>query len=634
MNLDAYTVRKAVPRILVAAIGINISIYICVAAVDIATIVGRGLGELLVTPFLTDSTFNNVGIEGNLTNGIAGLAIGGTLIAALIGTGGIIWAIAAGGAGAGAVAGSIGLGLAGILIPIMVSVGLIVLAIIFTLVIWQALIVFLTVISPVAIALFVLPGTEKYFKAWADLYMKTLMVFPIIAVIFAMSTVMASIILGTAGDSPDGVGLAKIIGAVIVVFAPLILIPFAFKLAGGAIGTVMNAGAARSASISQRAAKGYQNMKQNPHSFIGARHRRWGKDVTDARANMYNRGVRQGGIRGSLNKLVGGAQSDAKQAMQNKESSEYLFGINETGNDEYVRAATIDKDYLRSIDGRTRINQDTGEEEFMAGTGAWYSESTVDAAHAKFNTAGDVGAAHRLVLSRTKNASPEQQQMMFDDFLAHANSTGMDAGLAAGTWAGIAIPNQNMRADLRYSSIKRDEKTGKLVGTKPNAKAVLDHVATAQGYELASQQEGTFEAFADAYETERRNESEIERKLTAARAAGDQNAIVNHERELAQSRDSTKNARENLVKFIGDSTSRLSPEQRAEIDAVRASQGDEAADGLIRGYGGASSASWRSEQAARAAKSRMDAFDEQFSQAPKDNRDFSGGSRPNYPGQS
>jgi len=249
--LDAYTVRKAVPRILLAAIGINISIYLCVALVDITTILGKGIGDLLITGFQADQ-----GVQ--LVDGVSTESTGGNLV-----LGGAVLAIVAKLLFSAVTLGPAIIGAFG---SILFVVALIALAVLFTLLIRQALVVFLTVVSPVAIACFVLPGTEKYFKKWLDLFVKTLMVYPIIATMFAMSTVMGTIFLRDAANSTGyepmnglavmqgltqfGQGVAnggdteqaiKLIAAIVVIYAPLVLIPFAFKLAGGAISAVFNA---------------------------------------------------------------------------------------------------------------------------------------------------------------------------------------------------------------------------------------------------------------------------------------------------------------------------------------------------------------------------------------------------------
>lgn len=237
--LDAYTVRKAVPRILIAVIGINLSIYLCLAALDISTIIGRGIDGLLMSTFKDADAFAVVSPE---TSGEGVLT---TLLA-----GGAVFAL--GGAIIGGLLGFISL------------VGLLALAIMFTLILTQALIIFLTIVSPVAIACFILPGTEKYFQKWLDLFIKTLMVYPIIYSILAMSKVMAAILIGTSSLSPDAIGGVKVFAAILVIYAPLALIPFAFKFAGGAIGAIggMAVGRAQQTGAGIR-----RSMQENPDSL-------------------------------------------------------------------------------------------------------------------------------------------------------------------------------------------------------------------------------------------------------------------------------------------------------------------------------------------------------------------------------
>ena len=63
--LDAYTVRKAIPRIVLAVIAINLSIYLCVAAIDITNIIGHGLGNLITGPFLDNKAYGRVQLPQN-----------------------------------------------------------------------------------------------------------------------------------------------------------------------------------------------------------------------------------------------------------------------------------------------------------------------------------------------------------------------------------------------------------------------------------------------------------------------------------------------------------------------------------------------------------------------------------------
>lgn len=351
--LDAYTVRKAAPRILIAVIGINLSIYLCVAAVDITAIISRGLQDMLVAPFVGDGGIvvdNANTFDGNpVTSGVL------TVIAL------VILKSAVTGPGVGAILGS--------LLPLLLIVGLIALAVLFTLVVRQALIIFLCVVSPVAIACFVLPGTEKYFQKWFDLFIKTLLVYPIIAILFAMSNVMAAILLNdaatsyinpvsntaslfqggaqlvaqAAGEQDDFNQTVKLLAAIVIIYAPLVLIPFAFKLAGGAISAVMNAaqGATqrRRASLADGRSKGLaQSKAENMEKFKAGQRfegKRWIPGSQSIARRINRTGLAYGtGLRGHY-----GVGSHGASARQNA-IEQAAAAVSQTA--EFKKIANID----------------------------------------------------------------------------------------------------------------------------------------------------------------------------------------------------------------------------------------------------------------------------------------------------
>lgn len=374
--LDAYTIRKAIPRILLAVIAINLSIYLCVAAIDISVVVGHGLNQLLVGSFVDDNSFKSVGIEANATNNIAGvLATGTTMGALFIGIYGSITAV-----------GASVISVLGLLLPLIITVALIVLAVLFTLIIRQALLIFLTVISPLAFVCYILPGTEKYFKQWGDQFLRTLMVYPIIAAIFAMSNVMASLLLESATQQgsasmikgnyifaqSDAVGILQIISAILVLYLPLILIPFAFKLAGGAMGAIMNAANQQANKLSSQAGEAIKKSRADDTSWLGknrlraqrTRSRRGttaGQLASGSRAFVRGgyRGMRNGeGFKGSLKNAAGSYKSKARSlhepgmyaaANELMENNANFKAI--SGNDDLLWAA------MRSRD-RTGIQQE------------------------------------------------------------------------------------------------------------------------------------------------------------------------------------------------------------------------------------------------------------------------------------
>jgi hypothetical protein len=110
------------------------------------------------------------------------------------------------------------------------------LAVLITIIVRTGLIVFLVLISPVAFALYCLPNTEQYFRKWWDLLFKTLLIYPIIAVIFALANVL-SITINSAASTALQQPIAQLL-SVIALFVPLFLIPYSFRIAGGMLGRV------------------------------------------------------------------------------------------------------------------------------------------------------------------------------------------------------------------------------------------------------------------------------------------------------------------------------------------------------------------------------------------------------------
>lgn len=256
--LDAYSLRKIAPRILIGVIGINLSIYLCVAAIDVTNVIGSGIGDLLREPFIEANSYNKVpGIEANAENTIVGVVGSGAIVA-------IVYAIFATG-GAALVA------ILGLLLPLLIAVLLVAIAVLITIVIRYGLLIVLTVLSPVAIACFILPGTEKYFRQWWDLFIKTLLVYPIIAVIFAISDIMAAIFLTDAQKQGDGIALVFLFVAILAVVGPLFMIPFAFQFAGGILGQAMKLSHARARSLSGAAGEAIRKNRQDPNTWLGSR---------------------------------------------------------------------------------------------------------------------------------------------------------------------------------------------------------------------------------------------------------------------------------------------------------------------------------------------------------------------------
>lgn len=401
--------------------------------------------------------------------------------------------------------------------------------------------------------------------------------------------------------------------SLIMLILPLVFIPFAFKIAGGIIGRVHEA-------IDGFRSKGQEKIKERLNNENGAwaditRRRERAQNRAVMRAGMYNRGVARGGVRGAVLRGIGGRRSAEIEALHNKEAGERVGNTAQSGNDTYIRASTLNMDALRNTN-RHRVRN--GVEEFEAATGQWFTAAQIRAGHDQYRSAADMQTAFRIMMSKTENADPAHQQMILQDFENYANTAGMSAEEASGNWAGIAIPNQRMRADLRYSSFSGEE--GHLHATS-SSRSLVQSMGTQQGFAMATQGEGNFEALTDAY-------SQQMQQWRADTAAANDMALRPEDRAAAATRrDETANelhnARENLRKFVGSRGTALP-------------RPDEEGGGVALGsnFGGASSASYKTEQAAQAALNAIDAMDPPSVMPGVSHHDDYSGGRGSAPGDS
>jgi hypothetical protein len=174
--VEAYTARKMLPRILVAAILINVSIYFVAFAIDIANVVGAGIGDLITAPLVQTGEF-----QFSPTNtqafAISGIAVFLGAVVAFLVTSGLLLSI---------------LPLLLVFVVLPAFFGL--LTVFVTLIILQGLYMALTIFSPIAFALYALPNTEKYFHTWWEWLFRSLLVYPIFMTILALCDVFTVLI--------------------------------------------------------------------------------------------------------------------------------------------------------------------------------------------------------------------------------------------------------------------------------------------------------------------------------------------------------------------------------------------------------------------------------------------------------
>lgn len=274
VGIDNYGIKKALPKIIIAAILINLSFFICQLLVDVSNIVGsslemllRSLGSNIYTQMIPPGETNpHIDIPGgvialaNIGETVGGIAI---LVAVVSKIGTLI-------AGSGMA----------LLLPILLVALVVVAAIFFffaLLAIRQAGVLILVVLSPLAFACYMLPNTKSLFDKWKKTFTVLLILYPICGLLVGGGHLVSAILV-TSGAS-GGIGWFIVLTGVIVSVAPFFAIPFlvkssmqAFGKLGGKLAGLTRTGGKLSNKI--KGTQGYQNRftrmaAGNPNGKLG-----------------------------------------------------------------------------------------------------------------------------------------------------------------------------------------------------------------------------------------------------------------------------------------------------------------------------------------------------------------------------
>ena len=235
-----YFLNRTVPRIFIAAIMIQFSYFFAAFMIDITNVLAAGIDGLFTTVIeVARQDINTVATSGSLSlpnqagqaAGVSGDAVRLTGSAIAIGIGYLTIALTVAALGPGLIALTAFSAVVGIAIAF------------FALVLRQLAIVVLIILGPIAMAGLILPGTTKWFREWFDNLFKLLLVYPIVVLLFSVSSLLSYAAIGTGGDGvAEGVieQVNYFLAAALPIIA-LFMIPFSFRIAGRLFGGVINA---------------------------------------------------------------------------------------------------------------------------------------------------------------------------------------------------------------------------------------------------------------------------------------------------------------------------------------------------------------------------------------------------------
>ena len=202
-GLSNYEIKKILPKLIITAIAVNLSFYICAIAVDLSNIAGNGLFNLL-----SGGGGNkwSVSASGLMSVGeiilmvVAFFMFGGTIAIALL----VIFA-----------------------------------AVVFRQVALAALIV----VSSVAIACYMLPNTRAVFDKWKDFFIKLLLVYPMFGAVWGASHLVLEMMApGDTGEIiQNSTNVPNFAVQFICMMAPAVAIIPLFRASGGLMQMATNA---------------------------------------------------------------------------------------------------------------------------------------------------------------------------------------------------------------------------------------------------------------------------------------------------------------------------------------------------------------------------------------------------------
>lgn len=431
-GINNYGIKRLLPKLLLSALMVNLSYWICAIAVDVSNVLGRSTWQIL------NNAADNVISQGTWAGG---------------GTTGIstTFSIIAGGVMTAATLPLISLS---ILLPMLIGCLLVIATTFIALTVRQALIVIFVIISPLAFVAYLLPNTEGYAKKYWSLFTKMLFMYAAVSLIFGGSAI-ASKVLTSMGASGAGGGSQnwpmQIAGAATSII-PLIVVPTFLKTASSLVGRVMNNNPARglidrSKNAAERRGKMMDNQRalkaldgkrffgngrfrrkakldakeQSLQRFRQNREQRYAANEAvdaDGNATRYGRQLAGANILGS-----GANESDIKAALANAQ-----FTISEASAQE-VKAArvTFEEDGINAGKAAKALEEDSEK----------YSESEKIALRQKVVEGGN--AADIAKIWDSMEGATQRERNDFAVALQKNKPTGIGMGDIAAMQGGATI---------------------------------------------------------------------------------------------------------------------------------------------------------------------------------------------------
>ena len=280
VGVSNYGIKKILPRLIIGALLVNLSFYLCQLAVDLSNILGFSLKGVL------EGAASKVGTQSAEVGTFNTLIIDGI---ALVGVGLFIFLAVS--------------------IPTIMALLLALLVVLVILIVRQAAVILLIAISPLAFAAWLLPNTENLFKKWVSILRGLLIVFPVISLLYGAGKLAGAVLAAVGTNDPNNPKETMQVAALAASILPLGATPFVLKSSLSSLGSF----AGKLGGLSSLANKklGGAIGTSIGNSRLNDLKKGWQKNSAKRRANRRSGntwlGRKADALRGSNSRLAKGA---------------------------------------------------------------------------------------------------------------------------------------------------------------------------------------------------------------------------------------------------------------------------------------------------------------------------------------
>jgi len=362
VGITNYGIKKLLPRLIIAAILVNLSYFICQIAVDISNILGWTLQNFFET--LTSNIQTSLKLAPTIGQGDANVFTG-------IASGVILLSLG----------GALAYAALSAFIPVVLAaiVGLVMILAI--LIARQALIILLIVISPVAFVAFLLPNTLSWFTKWQKAFVAMLMLFPIVGLVYGVSRLASGILTEVTQAGNNNSWFTEIAAAAVAVL-PLFVVPGLLKKALDGVGSIGGKisglggkwGGAAGDRFKNSAYNKYREGRKADERARIATGNYGGRNKINQLRSKLNRRFNRSSF---ANKLTGGygAQLDLAAQAQNRKDMQDTMGM--FNNDDGLISAWADtggnvdkiKTWVNPVTGKGLLNSQQEQFKLMVNAG-------------------------------------------------------------------------------------------------------------------------------------------------------------------------------------------------------------------------------------------------------------------------